>query len=199
MYLKQAHAIFNDHPNCGPAHPYTLQAAAQLKKLAPHVSTLETKAQQCIHSQHTSDQAFSGSWAQAIIAFQEGLEKNQRFFGEQFYANIALSHWCLSSCYLQQENYTQALGHVEKSYTLRLALFGESAELTQKTKERINLCREKLVNSTSQPSMVRLKLQESNNIATSAGSITKNYDHFYRPSSPATSASASEEESHRPK
>jgi tetratricopeptide (TPR) repeat protein len=56
-YLKQAHAIFIHHPNCGPAHPYTQQATAQLKKLAPHVG-LETTAQQCIHSQHTGDQAF---------------------------------------------------------------------------------------------------------------------------------------------
>jgi tetratricopeptide (TPR) repeat protein len=92
----------------------------------------------------------AGDWTQAIIAFQESLEKNQRFFGEQFHADIAISYWCLSSCYLQQANYTQALVHVEKAYTQRHALFGESAELTQKAKERLTLCREKLASSKSQ-------------------------------------------------
>jgi tetratricopeptide (TPR) repeat protein len=76
----------------------------------------------------------AGNWAQALIAFKESLEKNQRFLWEQLHADIALSHWCLSSCYLQQEDYTQALVHVEKAYTLWQALFGESAELIQNAK-----------------------------------------------------------------
>jgi tetratricopeptide (TPR) repeat protein len=169
------------------------------------------KAQQCIHSQHTSDQAFSGSWAQALIAYKEALEKNERFFGEQVHADIALAHWHLSSCYLQQEDYTQALGHVEKSYTSTARFIWRVCRINP-----TNLCREtyptingiKLESkklavlrriSTSQSSTVTLNPQESNNIATSAGSIAKNCNHFYRPSSQATSATASEEESYCPK
>jgi tetratricopeptide (TPR) repeat protein len=259
-YLKQAHAIFLRHPNCGPTHPYTQKAIAQLNQLAPNLSLLESEAQQYTHLQHTGDQALqnkdystaikhwqialpfvtvqsfisppkkldaillyeqlgnahreqgeldkaianftqaqthltylreqqsevylriaskksaceiklaanlahqigvthykAGNWAQALIAFQEGLEKNQRFFGEQFHADIALSYWCLSSCYLQQEDYNRALGHVEKAYLQRHALFGESAELTQKAKERLTLCREKIASSPSHAPVITLK------------------------------------------
>jgi tetratricopeptide (TPR) repeat protein len=100
-----------------------------------------------------------GNWAQALIAFQEGLEKNQVFFEKQIHADLASSHWCLSSCYLQQTNYTQALGHVEQAYTLRYTLFGKFADLTQKAKERLTLCREKIANSPSHTPVIKLTPQ----------------------------------------
>jgi hypothetical protein len=57
-YLKQAHAIFLHHPNCGLTHPYTQKAIAQLKELSPHISIMEEAAAQYAQSQHTGDQAF---------------------------------------------------------------------------------------------------------------------------------------------
>jgi tetratricopeptide (TPR) repeat protein len=104
------------------------------------------------------------NWADAIIAFQQGLEKNQLFFKEQEHEDLALSHWWLSSCYLKQANYTQALVHVEKAYTLRSTLFAEGAELTQKAKERLTQCGEALTNCT---------------LSSATASIVENRNAFY--------------------
>jgi tetratricopeptide (TPR) repeat protein len=265
-YLKQVHAIFSNHSNCGPTHPYTLKAIEILEELAPHISSLEEEVRQCKLAQHKGDEAFqdkdystairhwqialpfvtaqsflsltnkldaillheqlgeayceqgdfdnavanftqaqtqltyltmqksddylrmankksvceikvaanqahqrgvtyykAGNWAQAIMAFQESLEKNEFFFGEEVHADLASSHWCLSSCYLQQADYKQALGHVEKAYILGRALWGESAELNQKTKERLTLCREKAANSPPQTAARTLTPQKPYN------------------------------------
>jgi tetratricopeptide (TPR) repeat protein/GTPase SAR1 family protein len=137
----------------------------------------------------------AGNWAQAIIAFQEGLEKNERFFAGKLHADVASSYWCLSSCYLQQTNYTQACAHVYKTYIILQALFGENAELTHITQECLNFCRIMLAQSTSESSTRTLNPQGSSNIAPAV----RNSCNFYRTNSPASPTTASEVGSHRPK
>jgi tetratricopeptide (TPR) repeat protein len=127
----------------------TMQQSDDYLRIASKKSVCDIKLAANLAHQRGVVHYKAGNWAQAIIAFQEGLKKNQVFFEKRSHADVAMSYWCLSSCYLQQTDYTQALVHVEQAYTQRQALLGETAELTRKAKERLTFCKEALAHSAT--------------------------------------------------
>jgi tetratricopeptide (TPR) repeat protein len=104
-YLKQAHAIFLHHSNCGPTHPYTLKTLELLKDLLKEwgPQRYEAPEHQYLHSQQIYNHVFP-----------------------------------------------------DKDYPI-----GASAELTQKAKERLTLCREKAAKSTPHTPTILVNPQES--------------------------------------
>jgi tetratricopeptide (TPR) repeat protein len=142
-YIKQAHAIFIEHPDCGSDHSYTQKATAQLKKLAPHLSKLEAQAQQCTGSQHTGDQAFQDKdYATAIKHWQVALPfmTVQSFLSPIKKFEAILLYERLGNAYCEQGRYAQALGCFTQAQTHLTYLREQQSEVYLRIASKKSAC-----------------------------------------------------------
>jgi tetratricopeptide (TPR) repeat protein len=182
LYLKKAHAIFLHHPNGGLSHPYTQKAIELLNQLAPFASMLEATAQQYTHSLQIDEQAFQ-DYTTAIQYWQIALPfvTAQSFLFSAHKFDAILLHERLGDAYREQGEYVRAMANYTQAQTqltyltmqqsadyLRIeskkSSYEETTELTQKTKECIDLCNEKLTDCPSQaPAAITSNPQKPSN------------------------------------
>jgi tetratricopeptide (TPR) repeat protein len=114
VYLKQAHAIFLHHPNCGPTHPYTQKAIEALNQLAPHLSIWEAQMLRYTHSQRIGNQALQNKdYPTAIQHWQVALPfvTAQSFLSPARKLDAILLYERLGDAYREQGEWDKALAN----------------------------------------------------------------------------------------
>jgi tetratricopeptide (TPR) repeat protein len=186
VYLKQAHTIFTDHPNCGPTHPYTQKAIEALKQLAPQLSRWEAAAPQYVHSQQTGDQAFEDKdYPTAIQQWQIALPfvNAQSFLSPTRKFDAILLYEQLGDAYREQGELDKAIANFTQAQTQLTYLTLQQSDHYLRITNKKSACEATLVH---QLGVMLYK----------AGSIEKNCNHFYRPSTQANPPTVSKEELH---
>jgi tetratricopeptide (TPR) repeat protein len=190
-YLKQAHAIFILHPNCGPTHPYTKNAIGLLNLSAPFTSRLEAKVLQYAHSQQTGDQAFQNKvYTTAIKYWQIALPFviAQSFLTPTRKLDAVLLYERLGDVYCEQSDFDKALVSFTHAQTHLIYLKAQQDAVYLRITDKKSLCETKVAANLAQQMSVA---------PYQARSIVQNCNHFYRPSSQATPATASKGETHQ--